>query len=102
MTFATVKEFLADVQILYPTKVYLGEDNLLKIDKAYPYRTMYITGADDGKKAVGDPELQEAELGYIEDNCQPWIVEQMEEGRRRASAEAEKANKIKKVLESVV
>ncbi len=102
MTFETVKQFLEDVSILYPTKVYLGEDNLLKIGKAYPYRTMYITGADDDKKVVGDPELREPELEYIEKNCQTWIVEQMEEGRRRAEAKAEEASKIRKVLETIV
>ena len=48
MTFETVKEFLADVSILHEKKVYLGKDNLLKIDKATPYRSIYIKGADDG------------------------------------------------------
>ena len=102
MTFETVKEFLADVSILHEKKVYLGKDNLLKIDKATPYRSIYIKGADDGKRVVGEPNLREAEIGYIEENCQDWILGQMKEARTLAQAKADEADRLRKVIESVV
>ena len=101
MTFATVKEFLSDVSILHEKRIYL-ENNCLKIDKASPFRTIYIDGAEKGKKAVGDPYLQEAEIEYIEENCQAWILTQMENSVRRSAARTEEANKIKEVIQSVV
>jgi len=100
MTFQTVTEFLADVSILYPQKVYL-EDNLLRIDKAGTYRSIYIEGAEEGKKAVASPDLREGESEYIEENCQDWILEQMQEARAIAQEKAEVADRLKKVIESV-
>ena len=102
MTFETVKQFLEDVSILYPNKVYLGEDNVLKIDKAYPYRTIYITEADDGKRAVGDPELRWPEIEYIEENCQHWILDQMVKAKKFADAEVKKSEQLRSIVESMV
>ena len=102
MTFETVKEFLADVSILHEQKVYLGKDNLLRIDKATPYRSIYIRGAEDGKRAVAEPNLREAEIEYIEENCQEWILSQMQEARAIAQEKADEAEQLRKVIESVV
>ena len=102
MTFETVKEFLADVSILHEQKVYLGKDNLLRIDKATPYRSIYIKGADEGKKVVGEPNLRDEEIEYIEENCQEWILSQMQEARAIAQEKADEVEQLRKVIESVV
>tara|TARA_Y100001951_G_scaffold89107_1_gene81204 strand:+ start:359 stop:604 length:246 start_codon:yes stop_codon:yes gene_type:complete len=69
-------EYLADISILYTDKIYL-EDSQLKIDKASPFRSIYIEDAEKGKQCVGDPFLRAVEIEYLEEHCQEWILAQM-------------------------